>query len=335
MQVIWKYFYSLKSASEKGTLYQLRHQLNRSNVVVDPSKDFNACDDFFQHIIHSHIVAAAQRMLCMSNLDDIPSGDALDRPEDVWMLPTAERRDVLKKVCKQVVDSFVKFSFNDDQSSNDDHVLKYAQQILSLGCFYLELCDAVKEGDGERVLRCWKYLLPIFLASGRTNYSREVLSMLYQHKYGLSQRCSHELLYGRFINVHGRQGKNIPADLHMEHLNRIAKDAIRGLGANKSEKAIVRVGRTLGTVAPVLQSFDDENDVLSLSGCHNVRQCKKDVAIVAGILHSSNVFHRIPNRLHNTFPQPRDVLHYKSKEDTVQWMCQKLPDVKQSSSMKM
>ena len=118
-------------------------------------------------------------MLRMSNLDHISSRDALDSPQDVWMLPTTERRDALKKVCKQVVDSFVKFSFSEDQSSSDEQVLKYAQQILSLGCFYLELCDAVKEGDDERVLRCWIYLLLIFLASGRTNYSREVLSMLY------------------------------------------------------------------------------------------------------------------------------------------------------------
>lgn len=122
----------------KRTLYQLCNQLNRLNVVVDPSRDFNACDDFFHQIINSHIIAAAQKMLRMSNLDDIPSRDALDSPEDAWVSPTTERRDALRKVCKQVVDSFMKFSFNDDQSSSDDQVLKYAQQILSLGRFYLE-----------------------------------------------------------------------------------------------------------------------------------------------------------------------------------------------------
>ena len=33
------------------------------------------------------------------------------------------------------------------------------------------------------------------------------------------------------------------ADLHMEYLNRIAKDAIKGMGTNKTEKAVMRVGR--------------------------------------------------------------------------------------------
>ena len=99
------------------------------------------------------------------------------------------------------------------------------------------------------------------------------------------------------------------------------------MGANKSEKAVVRVGRALGTVAPVLQNFDDGNDVPALSGGHNIRQYKKDVAIVVGILRTSNVLDKIPNRLHKTFLRPRDVLHvhYKSKDEMVQWMCQKLP----------
>ena len=30
-----------------------------------------------------------------------------------------------------------------------------------------------------------------------------------------------ELMWGRFVNVHGKPGKNIPNDLHGEHLNRV------------------------------------------------------------------------------------------------------------------
>ena len=62
--------------------------------------------------------------------------------------------------------------------------------------------------------------------------------MLFQQSYALSPRLSAELLQSRFINVHGRPGKNIPADLHMEHLSRLAKEAIKNLGANKTDNAI-------------------------------------------------------------------------------------------------
>ena len=39
-------------------------------------------------------------------------------------------------------------------------------------------------------------------------------------------------------------------------LNRLVKEAIRNLGANKTENAITRIGRAIGTIAPVLQQFD-------------------------------------------------------------------------------
>ena len=45
---------------------------------------------------------------------------------------------------------------------------------------------------------------------------------------------SMQLKWSRTINVHGRAGKNIPADLHMEHLNRVCNGAISGLGAKRT-----------------------------------------------------------------------------------------------------
>ena len=64
--------------------------------------------------------------------------------------------------------------------------------------------------------------------------------MLLQYSYALSPN---DILWSHFVNVHGRPGKNIAADLHMEHLNRLAKDANRFQGANKTMHAIERVGR--------------------------------------------------------------------------------------------
>ena len=96
----------------------------------------------------------------------------------------------------------------------------------------MEFADAIREGDGRRVLRCWKYMVPIFSASGNTNYACEAANLLIQHNYSLSPRMAAQLSCSRFVNVHGRPGKNIPVDLHMEHLNKIAKGAIRLSGSN-------------------------------------------------------------------------------------------------------
>ena len=59
----------------------------------------------------------------------------------------------------------------------------------------------------------------------------------------------------RFISTHSLPGRNIPEDLHQEHLNRVIKDFIRGLGANKTEDAIMRIGKALGTLFPVIENL--------------------------------------------------------------------------------
>ncbi len=48
---------------------------------------------------------------------------------------------------------------------------------------------------------------------------------------------------------------NIPNDLHMEHLNWLVKTSLKGLGANKTEKAISTAGEVLGVVGPILETF--------------------------------------------------------------------------------
>ena len=170
--MVWKYFYSTQSSGEHGTLYQLRNRLNHTNVVQKPSHDFNSCDDFFELIIISRVIAASLNILGMSNIQDVPSTSLIPEPHMIWMLTNPERKDILNKVSKKVVNNFIDFSFRGPTSATEnDDVHKYAKHLLGLGLFYLEFLDAIREGDGSRILRCWRYLLPIFLGSNRTNYS--------------------------------------------------------------------------------------------------------------------------------------------------------------------
>ena len=148
----------------------------------------------------------------------------------------------------KIVDTYVnyKLNFKSPPEPSSDGVYVYCVEMLSLGLFYVLFKDAIKEGNGEEVLRCWKYFVPIFKASGRTNYSIEAFLTLYQCHYTLSPRLSHQLIWIRFINTHGQPGHNIECDLHMEHLNRLCKTSIKSMGANKTEKAIVRASKAIG-----------------------------------------------------------------------------------------
>lgn len=75
------------------------------------------------------------------------------------------------------------------------------------------------------------------------------------------------------VNIHGRQGKNIPCDLFLEHLNREAKCCIGALGA------VHLIGKSIGCIVKVLNQFDKVNDIKKPSDRHSKRSCKKEILI--------------------------------------------------------
>ena len=102
---------------------------------------------------------------------------------------------------------------------DDDHVRAYAKEVLSLGLLLMEFTDAVREGDGERITRCWKYFLLLFKSSERTNYSVEAFNLSLELEYVMTPRMKQQLTWERTINIHGKSGRNVSMDLHMEHIN--------------------------------------------------------------------------------------------------------------------
>lgn len=316
--MIWKYFYSARSCSQQGTLYQLRNCTKRTNVVKTPIDGFDACEDFLVLVLHSHIVVAAMEQLGMSAVHDYPT--KLSDAETIWTQRKDEREKLLNRVVSNILDTFTSISYNISTPVDEDKVFGYARQLLTIGSLYLELQDSIKEGDGLRVLRCYRYLLPIFHSSGRCNYAIECFNLLVQHDYLLSDRQASELIWSRFINTQGKPGKNIPNDLHCEHLNRLCKTAIKGIGANKTEKCITRVAKALGTLDPVLKQFDANNGVMERSGHHSITKSDKDISIVISELRNKSIFSKVPGRCHPDFIDPRDPLHAKSQSDMVKWI---------------
>ena len=155
-------------------------------------------------------------------------------------------------------------------------------------------------------------MLPIFKNSASKNYSIEVLYMLHQYHYVLPERQAQELIWNRFVNIHGLPGKNIPADLHQEHLNRMCKIALQGLCANKTEKAITRIGKAQGTLSLVLDKFDEENCTsLASSGVHKKLTAEKDRDTIIKQLQQAHVFDYCnSHRKHSNFPKPKNNFTY-------------------------
>ena len=54
-----------------------------------------------------------------------------------------------------------------------------------------------------------------------------------------------QVTWDRFVNTHGGMGRNLPCDLHNEHVNKKLKGVIRHMGANFSQNALTNVARSI------------------------------------------------------------------------------------------
>lgn len=204
-------------------MYQLHNLINRSLVPSDSEKDMNAAEDFMLSLVHSFVTYAGKVFQASSSVTDL---------------------------AKVIVDKFVKLPDSSNTATSDctDGVLAYATEVISLGLLWHGFHDAVKEADGERILRYWKFLLIVLKSTRHRNYAKEAVNLLYQYYYVFSQRKRMQLLWSRCTNTRGFPRTNIPCDLYMEHINRRLKSIIRGMGGNLTPERIQKASYSIATV---------------------------------------------------------------------------------------
>ena len=196
-----------------------------------------------------------------------------------------------------------------------DGVLEYACAVLNDGLFLLEFRDAIHEGDGERIARCWKVMLLYFSYGNRSKYALEAVHLQAALNGCVSPCIREELLWCRVVNTHGGVGRNIPSDLFMEHLNRTLKDYLKGLGANISDNTILQTGKSLRGLMELITYFDTICDITPDSIHHTKHSPSKDEELIMKELTSeSKVFDYIPGRHHRSFKDIK--AHVSSSIDT-------------------
>ena len=189
-----------------------------------------------------HVIASALQYFGMNDIEDDPNETLL--PKEVSEMSANEKHAVFFQHISNIVDSCVDIKFSGPGTGHhSDGVFNYTVQMFSLAFLHAEY-HAVREGDGLRVMRVWKFLLPIFKMAGRKNYSLEALNLLSQ-QLTLSPREAQQLVWSRFVNTHGRSGCNKPCDLEMEHLNRSCKTAVAALGANTTKMLLLWLATAL------------------------------------------------------------------------------------------
>ena len=177
----------------------------------------------------------------------------------------------------------------------------YQCSFLQFAMIIANFFDAIREGDGKRIVRCWKFTLPYLRQDkGSTKYALEALGLLFQMNSTLPQREGHRLVWNRTVSL--RSGHNIPLDLLMEFFNKLIKEVRRKLGPNATnQKCITRHCNAIGVNKEVLDNFDDECHIIRRSGNHVVKSTRVDLEKIVGELMSQRAFRWTPDRKYQYF----------------------------------
>ena len=210
-----------------------------------------------------------------------------------------------------------------------DGVLNYATAVLNDGLLLLEYQDAIREGDGIRLLRCWKALLLYFHVSGHHNYAKEAVNLLAFVNATGTPRLASQVMWSRVVNTVGKKGRNIPVDLHNEHINQALKDAVCGLGANVTRQSILQCGKSLNGLMTVTKLFDKEHGIHKESTKHSKMSPKKDEQLILNeLVNKSAVFNYIPGRYHQSFPSIKPNIAQSLKiHKTTEWINKHLSSI--------
>jgi hypothetical protein len=67
------------------------------------------------------------------------------------------------------------FVINSNRSEEDrNYMLAYQKALLDYGMLIMNFWDAIAEGDGDCVLRCWKFFLMYFPPGTRRCFNVEI-----------------------------------------------------------------------------------------------------------------------------------------------------------------
>lgn len=85
----------------------------------------------------------------------------------------------------------------------------YQIALMEYLALWKNFADAVKEGDGERIIRCWKFIFPYLFNDGihSKKYNLEAFYLVLQLNCLLSEKDAYSLMWNR--TCRSKNGKGI------------------------------------------------------------------------------------------------------------------------------
>lgn len=190
-----------------------------------------------------------------------------------------------------------------DPSTGNDFIYNYHDARLQLGLLFMDIADAIREGDGYRLINCYKFVLLFAYKYRHTKYAYVLLLFFAQNCALFSEEESFHLIANRFVNAKGKLGGNIPLDLHMEHLNLLLKRLAKGMGGNITTASLQRAARSVVALNNVMEGVYEDCHKNRRSGHHGSKNPEEAVTITVNDLLQGRVFHKVPGRPgYHSFP---------------------------------
>lgn len=206
-----------------------------------------------------------------------------------------------------------------------DKVYNYTHQVLILLLLRLNHNDAISLGDGERIIRLYKFFCLYFKVSKCPKYAIATLQLLGQVNCLLSPRLAYSLTWNRFVNNRGHANTNFPMDLSVEHDSKAFKNDIHSFRGEVTDKSIARVSRSVEPTNAILALYDKTTCVKTPSGKHLLKSTEEDIMLIVDHLQQAEVYGRIPGRKHSAFPDmPHNLLHEIKPQKLKQWISTRL-----------
>lgn len=206
--------------------------------------------------------------------------------------------------------------------SQPDYLQNYGLWIIQFGLMLMQLNDTEKEGDGERLIRNSKALLLLFRMGKRgKKYAYELFRLISNVKCQMTEQMAERTINGRFVNWKGTKAGNCANDLKQEHLVKFTKMLIRGMGAQKTTKAMSRATTAASGLTEIVEQFDDTTNIHPESTAHSHKLAESDIQNMIDTINHLHVFETKPGRAHPSFRSlPRSVYENVDITKLVKWM---------------
>ena len=186
------------------------------------------------------------------------------------------------------------------EDKNDD-VYNYAVARLSLALLIHCVDDAVREGDGDRIILCWRFFLLYYKAFNHSKYAFAGFLLLANVTVLLPEAKAHSLIWNRTVSNKGGKGKNMSLDVRLEQWNCLTKELISHLGVNLNEKCAKREANAIAFLEEILLTIDKDLSVKRPSGKHTVQKKEKDTKTLVGEFVKHGIFNYTPGHKYSHF----------------------------------